>query len=73
MLERKGSGPSGMIWEGYWNPASPAPPTPPHTTGRGVDQHGALVWWESTPPSPRVRAGLLRTGSLEIGDIPKGQ
>lgn len=59
-LVRKGSGPSGMIWEGYWDPASPGPTPPPHTTGRGVDQHGALVWWESTPPSPRVSGLSLR-------------
>lgn len=36
-------------------------PTHPHIPqGRGVDQHGALVWWESTPPSPRVSGLSLR-------------
>ena len=63
-----------LEWSGRDTGIQPAPPpSPPHTTGRGVDQHGALVWWESTPPSPWVRAGLLRNGSLEIGELPKGQ
>ena len=72
MLERKGSGPSGMIWEGYWNPASPAPPTPPHTTGRGVDQHGALVWWESTPHHPESGQAFLELEVLRLVTSPKG-
>ena len=49
MLERKGSGPSGMIWEGYWNPASPAPVPPTYHRKRCGPAWGPGLVGKHTP------------------------